>query len=340
MSLVKKVFFLMILLLGFIVYSVYTFDYDTSLNEKPIVSNSANIIDTKNPQIGLLDKIINKFFPSEMKESKPFSFVLTKKDGMIIMDGIFSKEEDTKKVADILNINRDGEYSYEDGIVIDEVLLSKLATLVTPLKDFFEDGAKLSVINNEVFLSGDLKDSNYYSLLESIISRTDINLVKDIKISNPTLVNEENIQESLVNNSDTPEEKIADKVAKKGLNNSEIQQLINQLLVDKKIAFERKSSIVTEDSLSTLTKIAQILKENSSLKVEIAGFTDSRGESALNKKISQDRANGVKNALISLGIDKNRLTAVGYGEEFPIAKDDENGLSELNRRVEFKIIGE
>ena len=45
-------------------------------------------------------------------------------------------------------------------------------------------------------------------------------------------------------------------------------------------------------------------------------------------------------ALITLGVSKDRLTAIGYGEEFPIAKDDENGLSEINRRVEFKIIGE
>jgi outer membrane protein OmpA-like peptidoglycan-associated protein len=61
---------------------------------------------------------------------------------------------------------------------------------------------------------------------------------------------------------------------------------------------------------------------------------------ALNKQISQDRANSVKESLVSMGINKDRLTAVGYGEDFPIAKDDENGLSEINRRVEFKIKGE
>jgi outer membrane protein OmpA-like peptidoglycan-associated protein len=46
------------------------------------------------------------------------------------------------------------------------------------------------------------------------------------------------------------------------------------------------------------------------------------------------------NALIDLGIEKSRLTAVGYGEDFPIAKDDKNGLSEVNRRVEIKVLGE
>ena len=77
-----------------------------------------------------------------------------------------------------------------------------------------------------------------------------------------------------------------------------------------------------------------------SFKIEIAGHTDSRGSDSLNKQISQDRASSVRDVLISLGIDKNRVTAIGYGEEFPIAQDDENGLSEINRRVEFNILGE
>jgi outer membrane protein OmpA-like peptidoglycan-associated protein len=129
-------------------------------------------------------------------------------------------------------------------------------------------------------------------------------------------------------------------VVKKVLSATEIQENINSILVEKKIAFERKSSIITEDSKSIIAKIANILNENKNFKVEISGHTDSRGEKALNKQISQDRANSVMDALITLGVSKDRLTAIGYGEEFPIAKDDENGLSEINRRVEFKIIGE
>ena len=338
MSLVKKILFLIILFVGFIIYSVYDFNYDAQLNSQNLVSNANEI---KDSDTGLIDKIINMFPSLDDKEKKPFSLVLTKKDGMVVMDGIFANEKDTKKVSEILNINRDSEYTYEENIVIDEVLLSKIATIITPFKDFFEDGAKLSIINDEVFLSGELKDPNQYSLLDSILSRIDVSLVKDISIANPTLINSENDQEkttdALASANQTTNQVNKAKVA---LTPDEIQLHINEILADKKIAFERRSSTVTEDSKISIVKIADILKEYKNIKLEIAGHTDSRGDNALNKKISQDRANSVKEVLISLGINADRLKAVGYGEDFPIAKDDENGLSEINRRVDFNILGE
>lgn len=335
MSLVKKVLFLIILFLGFIIYSVYDFNYDSQTNSQNLVSN---INEIKDNDTGLIDKIINMFPSFDDKETKPFSLVLTKKDGMVIMDGIFANEKDTKKVSEILNINRDGEYTYEENVIIDEVLLSKIATVIASFKDFFEDGAKLSIMNEEVFLSGVLKDPNQYSLLDSILSRIDVSMVKEISIANPTLINNENDQETATNTLSTVAQ--TNNQAKVALTPNEIQLQINEILTEKKIAFERRSSTVTEDSKITIVKIADILKEYKNIKLEIAGHTDSRGENALNKKISQDRANSVKDILTSLGINADRLKAVGYGEEFPIAKDDENGLSEINRRVDFNILGE
>lgn len=334
MSLVKKIVFLLIVFIGFIIYSVYSFNYDSKVDSQALVSNSIDIDELEDT--GLMDKIINFFASSsEVKESKPFSLVLTKKDGMIIMNGVFANQEDIKKVSNILGVNRDGEYSFGNDVVIDETLLSKIAILIPSLKDFFNDDVKLSIINNEVTLSGELKNSDHFALLESIISRMDIDLIKDIKIANPNLVNEGLNKENEIKSTN-----FTQAVVKKVLSATEIQENINSILVEKKIAFERKSSIITEDSKSIIEKIANILNENKNFKVEISGHTDSRGEKALNKQISQDRANSVMDALITLGVAKDRLTAIGYGEEFPIAKDDENGLSEINRRVEFKIIGE
>jgi outer membrane protein OmpA-like peptidoglycan-associated protein len=320
MTLIKKVVLLFIFFITFVVYSVYSFDYDLQMDKQ---TNFTPLNVEKN-DFGLIDKIINIFDSVNDEETKPFSLVLTKKDDVVIMDGIFANEEDSKKVFNFLNINRDGEYTYEENVVVDEFLLSKIVTLVASFKDFFANDSKLSIINDEIFLTGELKDPNQYALLETIISRTDLNIVKDIKIANPTLVDEKN----------------NDNISDTKLSLNDIQQMLNQILSEKKISFERRSSTVTQDSQLTLDKIAKILNENINIRVEIAGHTDSRGEDALNKKISQDRANSVKDVLVSLGVAKDRLIAIGYGEEFPIAQDDENGLSEINRRVEFNIIGE
>jgi outer membrane protein OmpA-like peptidoglycan-associated protein len=337
MSLIKKIFFLLVVFIGFIIYSVYSFNYDSKEEgQLSSVLNTQEMTDTNDS--GLIDKIINIFASSDTKEYKPFSIVLTKKDGMLIMDGTFANNEDVKKVSNILSINRDGNYIYKNDIAIDETLLSKVALLVTPIKDFFSDDVKLSILNNEVTLTGELKDPNHFALLESIVSRMDIDLVKDIRIANPDLVSDELNREKDTNLIYSNVNK--DGIPRKVLSLNDIQDSINKILLEKKIAFERKSSIITEDSNSVIIKIAKILHDNKNVRVEISGHTDSRGEKQLNKQISQDRASSVMEALINLGINKDRLTAIGYGEEFPIAKDDENGLSEINRRVEFKVIGE
>ena len=226
--------------------------------------------------------------------------------------------------------------------------------MVTPLKDYFTDNSKLTVLNNQVFLSGELINPSYKDLLDSILLRVKVDLKTNITLPKAELthadkvinkmeqvldskvIKDEKTNASATDNTKVkPSSAVSNEVKKK-----DIQSTINKLLSSKKINFERRSTKITEDSNIVVKEIAKILQDNPSFKIEIAGHTDSRGSDSLNKQISQDRASSVRDVLISLGIDKNRVTAIGYGEEFPIAQDDENGLSEINRRVEFNILGE
>jgi OOP family OmpA-OmpF porin len=70
----------------------------------------------------------------------------------------------------------------------------------------------------------------------------------------------------------------------------------------------------------------------------VAGHTDAKGSAQYNKQLSQKRAEAVKSYLVSKGIDADRLDAVGYGSEHPLAPDRPEGPS--NRRVEIKDLGE
>ena len=71
----------------------------------------------------------------------------------------------------------------------------------------------------------------------------------------------------------------------------------------------------------------------------IEGHTDSRGDKALNKRLSLSRANAVKDYLVLYGVPIQRLKAVGFGESKPIADNKSAKGRAKNRRIEFTIKG-
>ena len=356
MSLIKKLILLLIFFLVLNIFSIFEFDYKSYLSDNESLSTLTSKNDEKD-FLNQLNDFKNRVFSSfadEKKEVKALNLELIKKDGLIEMSGSFANENDAKKIADILNINREGNYQFDTQSLIEESLLDDLVLLVTPLKDYFTDNSKLTVLNNQVFLSGELINPSYKDLLDSILLRVKVDLKTNITLPKAELthadkvinkmeqvldskvIKDEKTNASATDNTKVkPSSAVSNEVKKK-----DIQSTINKLLSSKKINFERRSTKITEDSNIVVKEIAKILQDNPSFKIEIAGHTDSRGSDSLNKQISQDRASSVRDVLISLGIDKNRVTAIGYGEEFPIAQDDENGLSEINRRVEFNILGE
>jgi outer membrane protein OmpA-like peptidoglycan-associated protein len=88
-----------------------------------------------------------------------------------------------------------------------------------------------------------------------------------------------------------------------------------------------------------LDQLAQFLSEHKDRRVQIDGFTDSVGTDSYNEELSQRRADAVKSALISRGIDPSRIGTEGYGKAFPVANNTDSGGRQLNRRVEVVIGG-
>ena len=316
MSISGKIILLLFifLLLNFI--SIFTFNYDEYFKDK----SGSNINFENKSSFNLFNKT----------EYKPSDFTITKIDNSIELSGTFENQKVAQDVIQALGINKEGTLTYQNNVVVDKGVLETIFLLIVPFKDFFADNSKISVINNEILLSGELKNKMYKNLIDTIILQKSKNIILKTEISIP--------EDNPINNQQN-ENSNEEVVKNETLKLPEIQLLINNILKDRKISFERKSSIPTEQSQNAIKEIAKILNENPNFKVEVAGHTDSRGEAALNKQISQDRANSVKNILVNSGVNETRIKAIGYGEEFPIAKDDENGLSEINRRVEF-IIGE
>lgn len=104
----------------------------------------------------------------------------------------------------------------------------------------------------------------------------------------------------------------------------------------KNIYFDSGKATLTEESKVELDKLFEILNR-SAITIELGGHTDDVGSDAANEKLSQDRVNSVREYLIAKGIAKDRITAVGYGEKYPIATNDTDEGKQKNRRVEVKV---
>ena len=102
------------------------------------------------------------------------------------------------------------------------------------------------------------------------------------------------------------------------------------------VKFVFGSADLTEESIGVLDNVSQILVRYPDLKLEVAGHTDSIGKAVYNKHLSQQRAETVRNYLIEKGVKADNLTAVGYGEEQPVASNRTRKGQRLNRRVELK----
>ena len=109
-------------------------------------------------------------------------------------------------------------------------------------------------------------------------------------------------------------------------------------IVLQNIQFEFNSSALTGDSQSGIEILSTFLKRNPELRVELAGHTDDVGNANYNLKLSSDRAEVVRQALIANGIEENRLTAKGYGASKPLFPNDSEEHRALNRRTEMIII--
>jgi lipid-binding SYLF domain-containing protein len=108
---------------------------------------------------------------------------------------------------------------------------------------------------------------------------------------------------------------------------------------EKQIRFATNQSAIPAEAEPALTRVAQTLKDNPTWRVRVEGFTDNVGSRAANAKLSQQRADAVKNWLVNNGVDQSRVRAKGFGESRPVASNaSENGRAD-NRRVEIVRIG-
>lgn len=297
MTLFKKIFYFLIIFVILNIITIYNYDYFTNKTEKT-----------------------------------PFSFTIEKTDNILKLSGIFSNENDLKIVSNTLKIDKKENLTYNEDVFIDYLLVEKLKPFIEKFNENAVNGAKISYTSKGLEVVGDVKSEDSVKILNEINSKNNLLATLNIKVSVQDIGKlAEEVKEII--QYDTKNVELA---VVKVPTIKEVQDKINSILKDNKITFARASTDLTPESTKIIELIANILKEYN-FDIEVGGHTDSKGNPKLNQKLSDERALAVKNNLIKFGLNEQNIKSFGYGNKFPIAQEDELGLSEDNRRVEIVL---
>jgi outer membrane protein OmpA-like peptidoglycan-associated protein len=109
------------------------------------------------------------------------------------------------------------------------------------------------------------------------------------------------------------------------------------LSMKNELLFDPGKATLKDGAQRALNTLAGLLNKHADRSISIEGFTDSTGTKELNQRLSEQRADAVKEALVARGIEPKRIDTRGYGPQFPIASNDTPVGRQLNRRVEIVI---
>jgi len=106
---------------------------------------------------------------------------------------------------------------------------------------------------------------------------------------------------------------------------------------DSGILFDVNSSNLRAAAQGNLGDLTQSLEDYEGTDVLVAGHTDSTGDAGYNQSLSERRADAARNYLVGAGLDSDRITAMGLGEDEPVDTNDTEAGRRANRRVEIAI---
>lgn len=180
-------------------------------------------------------------------------------------------------------------------------------------------------LSRKAILNGDVDDETKQAALQTVMGIAGVSAAK--------WQGEQTADMSDTGSADGPA--IADPATQEKISNC--QDSVDQIIKTKKINFRSGSAYISPVSNQILDEVAESLKPCNGLVIAVGGHTDSNGDAGVNKAMSQERADRVRQGLIDRGIAESLVTATGYGSEQPLAEGSGAAIDAQNRRIEFKI---
>jgi outer membrane protein OmpA-like peptidoglycan-associated protein len=104
-----------------------------------------------------------------------------------------------------------------------------------------------------------------------------------------------------------------------------------------RLTFETGSTTIRPESREQLDNIAAILRAYPAVRIKLGGYTDNTGDRAANRRLSQARADAVRDALIAKGVERDRIEAEGYGDQYPVGSNATEEGRAKNRRIALRV---
>lgn len=126
------------------------------------------------------------------------------------------------------------------------------------------------------------------------------------------------------------------------IENVEVERIDEETLrisFESDILFAVDSAVLSNDSRYSLDEFAQVMMEYPKTAILVQGHTDSTGSEDYNLALSERRAKAVMNHLAMRQVDQSRMSAIGYGEAYPVADNSTTEGRAQNRRVEILVKG-
>jgi len=252
------------------------------------------------------------------------SLVLALAQGVLTLDGTLQSKDDAARLVETAMSSLDLDYvsnTIETGNAIDTAdWLEPLTELLPSLAQLEQPG--VTIEGQQLTLSGEAPDTpTRDALVDEVNGRFDnLSLVENIEIARlePDVTRPE-----MAADTDTA-------VAPAAMLRDAWRELPTT-----DILFEPGSDRLTEGSREFLNRVADLLREHPDVPIAIEGHTDATGSRDANLRLSQLRANAVRDHLVSADIPHAQLKSYGYGEGVPIADNRTTAGRTANRRIEF-----
>jgi outer membrane protein OmpA-like peptidoglycan-associated protein/uncharacterized protein YidB (DUF937 family) len=258
--------------------------------------------------------------------SVPAHLALTNDDGVITYSGVVHDESTRTSIMDALK-GVFGADKVKGDITINANAgpAPWLVDLRTALENLKTSGVQAVFDGNSLKVGGLIGDSNRDGIISSLRSALPGGLVFGAltdKVGN--LVSEVTTKTEAALSGLHP-----------GFTTTDLLNILNQSIIN----FPTNSAEIPAVSKTLLQHAATAFKQlPSGTVVEIAGYTDNTGDPAANVQLSQQRAEAVRSALVSAGVDPSMLVAKGYGSANPVAGNDTLEGRFRNRRIEYRVV--